>query len=78
MIKPAHNRLGEIRLAAGREHQPCPLMGQDAGRGMALQEVELDLNFADAFKRRRWDAYERLLPGCGSRAMHIVHAPATR
>ncbi|WP_256663670.1 glucose-6-phosphate dehydrogenase [Pseudomonas sp. gcc21] len=37
------------------------LMAKSPGRGMSLQEVELDLNFADAFKRRRWDAYERLL-----------------
>jgi len=35
-------------------------MAKDAGAAeMALAGVELDLNFADAFKRRRWDAYER-------------------
>ena len=26
-----------------------------------MQEVELDLNFDEAFTRRRWDAYERLI-----------------
>ncbi len=31
------------------------------GKGMALRPVPLDLNLAHAFKRRRWDAYERLL-----------------
>ena len=37
------------------------LMAKSPGRGMGLQNVDLDLDFADAFKRRRWDAYERLL-----------------
>lgn len=37
------------------------LMAKSPGRGMALQEVDLDLHFDEAFKRRRWDAYERLL-----------------
>ncbi|PCD00619.1 glucose-6-phosphate dehydrogenase [Halopseudomonas pelagia] len=57
--EPAHNRL-VIRLQPD-ESISLSLMAKTPGRGMALQEVELDLNFADAFKRRRWDAYERLL-----------------
>lgn len=57
--QPAHNRL-VIRLQPD-ESISLSLMAKTPGRGMALQEVELDLNFADAFKRRRWDAYERLL-----------------
>lgn len=57
--QPAHNRL-VIRLQPD-ESISLSLMAKTPGRGMALQEVELDLNFAEAFKRRRWDAYERLL-----------------
>lgn len=57
--QPAHNRL-VIRLQPD-ESISLSLMAKTPGHGMALQEVELDLNFADAFKRRRWDAYERLL-----------------
>lgn len=56
---PARNRL-VIRLQPD-ESISLALMAKSPGRGMALQEVELDLNFAKAFKRRRWDAYERLL-----------------
>jgi len=57
--RPAGNRL-VIRLQPD-ESISLSLMAKSPGRGMALQEVDLDLNFADAFKRRRWDAYERLL-----------------
>ena len=38
------------------------LMAKNPGKGMHLEPVELDLNLAHAFrKKRRWDAYERLL-----------------
>ncbi|MFN3580481.1 MAG: glucose-6-phosphate dehydrogenase, partial [Pseudomonas sp.] len=56
---PSHNRL-VIRLQPD-ERISLSLMAKTPGRGMALQEVDLDLNFAEAFKKRRWDAYERLL-----------------
>ena len=56
---PTHNRL-VIRLQPD-ERIRLSLMAKTPGRGMTLQPVDLDLNFADAFKRRRWDAYERLL-----------------
>ena len=56
---PASNRL-VIRLQPD-ESISLSLMAKSPGRGMALQEVELDLHFDEAFKRRRWDAYERLL-----------------
>ena len=56
---PTSNRL-VIRLQPD-ESISLSLMAKSPGRGMALQEVELDLHFDEAFKRRRWDAYERLL-----------------
>src|SRR5690606_35615742 len=56
---PEGNRL-VIRLQPD-ESISLSLMAKSPGRGMALQEVELDLHFDEAFKRRRWDAYERLL-----------------
>ncbi len=56
---PAGNRL-VIRLQPDESIQ-LSLAAKSPGRGMTLQQVELDLNFAKAFKRRRWDAYERLL-----------------
>ena len=56
---PQGNRL-VIRLQPD-ESISLSLMAKSPGRGMALQEVELDLHFDEAFKRRRWDAYERLL-----------------
>jgi len=56
---PMHNRL-VIRLQPD-ESISLSLMAKSPGRGMSLQEVELDLNFAEAFNKRRWDAYERLL-----------------
>ena len=38
------------------------LMAKNPGKGMHLEPVELDLNLAHAFrKKRRWDAYDRLL-----------------
>lgn len=38
------------------------LMAKTPGKGMALENVELDLNLAQAFQqKRRWEAYERLL-----------------
>ncbi|MNJ57307.1 Glucose-6-phosphate 1-dehydrogenase [compost metagenome] len=36
-------------------------MAKTPGKGMHLEPVELDLNLAQAFQQRRWDAYERLL-----------------
>ena len=56
---PVGNRL-VIRLQPD-ESISLSLMAKSPGRGMALQEVDLDLHFDEAFKRRRWDAYERLL-----------------
>ena len=56
---PEGNRL-VIRLQPD-ESISLALMAKSPGRGMTLQEVELDLHFDEAFKRRRWDAYERLL-----------------
>ncbi|MFZ2289833.1 MAG: glucose-6-phosphate dehydrogenase [Halopseudomonas yangmingensis] len=56
---PAHNRL--VIGLQPQEDISLSLMAKAPGRGMALQEVELDLNLAEAFRRRRWDAYERLL-----------------
>ena len=56
---PAHNRL-VIRLQPD-ESIRLSLMAKSPGRGMSLQDVDLDLNFAEAFNKRRWDAYERLL-----------------
>lgn len=56
---PEGNRL-VIRLQPD-ESISMSLMAKSPGRGMSLQEVELDLQFDEAFKRRRWDAYERLL-----------------
>ena len=56
---PEGNRL-VIRLQPD-ESISMSLMAKSPGRGMALQEVELDLHFDEAFQRRRWDAYERLL-----------------
>ncbi|WP_373184611.1 glucose-6-phosphate dehydrogenase [Halopseudomonas sp.] len=56
---PAHNRL-VIRLQPD-ESIRLSLMAKRPGRGMNLQDVDLDLNFAEAFTKRRWDAYERLL-----------------
>ena len=56
---PEGNRL-VIRLQPD-ESISMSLMAKSPGRGMTLQEVELDLHFDEAFKRRRWDAYERLL-----------------
>ena len=56
---PAGNRL-VIRLQPD-ESISLSLMAKSPGRGMSLQEVDLDLQFDEAFKRRRWDAYERLL-----------------
>lgn len=53
------NRL-VIRLQP-EESISLSLMAKSPGRGMLLQEVDLDLHFAEAFKRRRWEAYERLL-----------------
>lgn len=37
------------------------LMVKTPGKGMILQPVELDLNMNEAFSKRSWDAYERLL-----------------
>ncbi|MCY1274404.1 Glucose-6-phosphate 1-dehydrogenase [compost metagenome] len=38
------------------------LMAKTPGKGMLLEQVELDLNLAEVSRdRRRWDAYERLL-----------------
>lgn len=56
---PTENRL-VIRLQPD-ESIRLSLMAKSPGRGMTLQPVDLDLNFAEAFKKRRWDAYERLL-----------------
>lgn len=56
---PVGNRL-VIRLQPD-ESISLSLMAKSPGRGMALQEVDLDLHFDEAFQRRRWDAYERLL-----------------
>lgn len=56
---PEGNRL-VIRLQPD-ESISLGLMAKSPGRGMTLQEVELDLHFDEAFKHRRWDAYERLL-----------------
>lgn len=56
---PISNRL-VIRLQPD-ESISLSLMAKSPGRGMVLQEVELDLHFDEAFQRRRWDAYERLL-----------------
>ena len=56
---PEGNRL-VIRLQPD-ESISMSLMAKSPGRGLTLQEVELDLHFDEAFKRRRWDAYERLL-----------------
>lgn len=53
------NRL-VIRLQP-EESISLSLMAKSPGRGMLLQEVDLDLHFSQAFKRRRWEAYERLL-----------------
>ncbi|UAX00121.1 glucose-6-phosphate dehydrogenase [Halopseudomonas nanhaiensis] len=55
----AGNRL-VIRLQPD-ESISLSLMAKSPGRGMLLQEVDLDLQFDKAFKRRRWEAYERLL-----------------
>ncbi len=56
---PVGNRL-VIRLQPD-ESISMSLMAKSPGRGMTLQEVDLDLHFDEAFQRRRWDAYERLL-----------------
>lgn len=56
---PVGNRL-VIRLQPD-ESISLSLMAKSPGRGMTLQEVDLDLHFDEAFQRRRWDAYERLL-----------------
>ncbi|WP_313054817.1 glucose-6-phosphate dehydrogenase [Pseudomonas lopnurensis] len=54
------NRL-VIRLQP-EESISLQLMAKAPGKGMQLEQVELDLNLASAFSStRRWDAYERLL-----------------
>ncbi|MFC3609389.1 glucose-6-phosphate dehydrogenase [Stutzerimonas tarimensis] len=54
------NRL-VIRLQP-EESISMQLMAKTPGKGMSLEQVELDLNLAHAFRQtRRWDAYERLL-----------------
>ncbi|BCD85542.1 glucose-6-phosphate 1-dehydrogenase [Pseudomonas solani] len=67
-FKPVPHRLfngGEanrllIRLQP-EERISLQLMAKNPGKGMRLEPVELDLNLAQAFTQRRWDAYERLL-----------------
>ncbi len=50
-----------IRLQP-EERISLQLMAKTPGKGMHLEPVELDLNLAQAFRRkRRWNAYERLL-----------------
>lgn len=49
-----------IRLQP-EERISLQLMAKTPGKGMHLEPVELDLNLAQAFQQRRWDAYERLL-----------------
>ncbi len=49
-----------IRLQP-EERISLQLMAKAPGKGMHLEPVELDLNLAQAFQQRRWDAYERLL-----------------
>jgi glucose-6-phosphate 1-dehydrogenase len=50
-----------IRLQP-EERISLQLMAKSPGKGMHLEPVELDLNLAQAFRRkRRWNAYERLL-----------------
>ncbi|MGH8354714.1 MAG: glucose-6-phosphate dehydrogenase [Pseudomonas sp.] len=51
-----------IRLQP-EERISLQLMAKTPGKGMVLAPVELDLNLAHAFskKKRRWEAYERLL-----------------
>lgn len=56
---PENNRL--IISLQPDEGIRLSLMAKSPGRGMGLQNVDLNLDFAAAFTRRRWDAYERLL-----------------
>nr|WP_298174045.1 glucose-6-phosphate dehydrogenase [uncultured Pseudomonas sp.] len=68
-FKPVPHQLfgpGEAnRLLIRLQPEECislQLMAKNPGKGMHLEPVELDLNLAHAFrKKRRWDAYERLL-----------------
>ncbi|MBF0676824.1 MAG: glucose-6-phosphate dehydrogenase [Pseudomonas sp.] len=67
-FKPVPHHLfkgGEAnRLLIRLQPEECislQLMAKAPGKGMHLEPVELDLNLAQAFQQRRWDAYERLL-----------------
>ena len=51
------------------------VLAKSPGEGMRLKPVDLSLDFADAFKARQLDAYERLLTDVINGNADAVHAP---